>query len=69
MQRRYKGYFQWFLQDNLAVMVFLSIKEDAFKTVIYLRHVSHQYNGMSARDWRIFFTSLAIANVYWTVAA
>ena len=50
-------------------MVFLSIKEDAFVTVIYMRHGSHQYNGMTRRDWKIFFTSLAIANIYWTVAA
>ena len=35
----------------------------------YLHHGSHQYNGMSHRDCKIFFTSLAIANIYWTVAA
>lgn len=60
----------WILRkSDLVVMVFLSIKEDAFVTVIYMRHGSHQYNGMSRRDWWIFFVSLAIANIYWTLAA
>ena len=39
----------------------------AFVAVIYMRHGSHQYNGMSRRDWKIFFTSLAIGNIYWTL--
>jgi hypothetical protein len=50
-------------------MLYLSIKEDAFRAVIYMRHGSHQYNGMSRRDWKIFLASLMIANVYWTLAA
>lgn len=54
--------------DTLALL-FLSIKEDAFITMIYLRHGSHQYNGMSGRDWRIFLASLAVANIYWTLTA
>jgi hypothetical protein len=54
--------------DPIAFL-FLSIKEDAFITMIYLRHGSHQYNGMSGRDWRIFFSSVAISNIYWTLAA
>ena len=28
---------------------------------------SHRYNGMAARDWRIFLADLAIANIYWTL--
>jgi hypothetical protein len=60
----------WILRkSDLVVMVFLSIKEDAFVTVIYMRHGSHQYNGMSRRDWWIFLVSLAIANLYWALAA
>lgn len=56
-------------KSDPAAFFFLSIKEDAFITMIYLRHGSHQYNGMSARDWRIFLASLAVANIYWTLAA
>jgi hypothetical protein len=56
-------------KSDPAAFFFLSIKEDAFITMVYLRHGSHQYNGMSARDWRIFLASLAVVNVYWTLAA
>lgn len=56
-------------KSDPAAFFFLSIKEDAFITMIYLRRGSHQYNGMSARDWRIFLASLSVANIYWTLAA
>ena len=56
-------------KGDLPALLFLSVMEDAFVTMIYLRHGSHQYNGMSRRDWRIFLTSLAIANISWTLAA
>jgi hypothetical protein len=56
-------------KGDSAAFLFLSIKEDAFITMVYLRHGSHQYNGMSGRDWRIFIASLAVANAYWTLVA
>jgi hypothetical protein len=56
-------------KSDPAAFFFLSVKEDAFITMVYLRHGSHQYNGMSGRDWRIFLSSLAVANIYWTLAA
>jgi hypothetical protein len=56
-------------KSDPAAFLFLSIKEDAFITMVYLRHGSHQYNGMSGRDWRIFLASLSVANVYWTLAS
>jgi hypothetical protein len=60
----------WLLRrSEPVVFLFLSIKEDPFITMIYLRHGSHQYNGMSSRDWRIFLGSVAISNIYWTLAA
>jgi hypothetical protein len=60
----------WILrQSDPVVFLFLTIKEDAFITLVYMRHGSHKYNGMSARDWRIFLSSVAISNIYWTLAA
>jgi hypothetical protein len=60
----------WILwRSDPVVFLFLTIKEDAFVTLVYMRHGSHQYNGMSARDWRIFLSSVAISNIYWTLAA
>ena len=60
----------WVLRrSDPVVLIFLSIKEDAFITLIYLRHGCHQFNGMSLRDWRIFLSSVVISNIYWTLAA
>jgi hypothetical protein len=56
-------------KSDLLAFIFLSIKEDSFVTMVYLRHGCHQYNGMSARDWRIFLSSHVVSNVYWTLAA
>lgn len=56
-------------KSDPVAFFFLSIKEDAFITMVYLRHGIHQYNGMSGRDWRVFLASLAVANCYWTLAA
>jgi len=67
---RLKKCASWLLKkNNFIIMLFLSIKEDAFKTVVYMRHGKYQYNGLTARDWKIFIASLVIGNVYWTLAA
>ena len=60
----------WFLtKSNVVAMFFLSIKFDPFITTAYMRRGSFQYNGMSKRDWKIFFSSLVISNLYWSLAA
>jgi hypothetical protein len=59
----------WMLRrSEPVVFLFLSVKQDPFITMIYLRHGSHQYNGMSGRDWRIFLGSVAVSNLYWISA-
>ena len=59
----------WILKkSDLVVMTALSIQFDPFITVAYMRHGSHQYNGLSKRDWKIFLISLLIGNIYWTMA-
>jgi hypothetical protein len=60
----------WFMkQSDPVVMLFLSIKYDAFITTAYMRPGSHQYNGLNKRDWTIFGASLVISNLYWTLAS
>jgi len=60
----------WILRrSDPVVFLFLSIREDPFITLIYMRHGCHQFNGMSARDWRIFLSSVVISNIYWALAA
>ena len=59
----------WILTKSDSVaMLFLSIKFDPFITTAYMRDGSHQYNGLSRRDWRIFMASLLIGNIYWSLA-
>ncbi len=48
--------------DGTAFVV-LSLRYDPFITTAYLRHGA--YNGMNARDWRIFFGSWLVANAAW----
>jgi hypothetical protein len=60
----------WILkQSDPVIMLFLSIKYDAFITTAYMRHGAHQFNGLTKRDWKIFGLSLAISNLYWTFAS
>ena len=56
-------------KSNSLALIILSIQFDPFITVAYMRHGAHQYNGLSKRDWKIFFESLVIGNVYWTIVA
>lgn len=58
----------WVLKKgDFGIMVLLSIQFDPFITTAYMRRGSGQYNGLSKRDWKIFFSSAVIANVYWTL--
>lgn len=52
---------------DIPAFILLSIWKDAFITTMYLRKVAHSYEGLSRRDWRIFWGSLVLSNVYWTV--
>jgi len=53
-------------KSELFAFLFLSIKFDPFITVVYMRHGAHQYNGMTKKDWKIFWTSLILGDIYWT---
>jgi len=57
----------WFLRRSEPVaFLFLTVWYDPFITVAYLRR--GRFNGMTARDWWIFYASLIICNAYWTLA-
>lgn len=47
----------------------LSLKFDAFVTVLYLRKGSYQFNGLTSRDWTIFWSSVIVSNIYWSFVA
>ncbi len=72
--KKYKGTIKavrlisWALKksDPFAVVI-LSFIVDPFIVVLYMRHENYRYNGLAKRDWIIFFTSLAIGSIYWTL--
>lgn len=52
---------------DVAAFFALSLHADAFVTTLYLRRGAGHYNGMSRRDWRVFFASVVVVNAFWTV--
>lgn len=65
------GHFiSWIMKkSDPIVMIFLSLKFDPFITMVYMRHGAYKYNGMNKRDWKIFVSSLFIANIFWTLVS
>lgn len=56
----------WLLnRSDVVAFLLLSVRFDPFITTAYLRQGS--YNGMSARDWRIFWGSVILSNASWAV--
>ncbi len=52
---------------NLPAFLALSIQGDAMLVVVYLRDGVEKYDGLSSREWRIFWASLILSNAYWTL--
>jgi hypothetical protein len=40
---------------------------DPFMATVYLRRESEKFNGLTRRDWDIFWASVLVANAYWTL--
>lgn len=58
--------FSWLLsKSDTVAFVALSLNYDPFVTTVWLRH--ERFGGLSARDWRVFWGSVFLANAYWTV--
>jgi hypothetical protein len=56
-------------KSELLAFFVLSLKFDPFITVLYLRKGSYQFNGLTKRDWTIFWSSVVISNIYWSFVA
>lgn len=54
--------------DGLAMLV-LSVQFDPFITMAYLRPGSYRFNGLTPREWRLFWFSVLVGNLYWSVVA
>lgn len=58
------GVFQWATQHgDTALFFFFSIFKDPFWTVAFLRKGSTK--PLALRDWKIFWASFVVANLYW----
>jgi hypothetical protein len=59
--------FAWAIKKNtFTAHIAMSVAFDPFHTTIYLRKGS-EYNGLSGRDWKIFFSSAIVSNAWWTI--
>ena len=54
--------------DWLAMLV-LSIQFDPFVAVAYLRPGSYHFNGLTRREWGLFWASVLVSNLYWSFIA
>lgn len=52
---------------DVPMFFVLSFWGDPFLTTVYFRRGAHLYNGLSARDWKIFWASVVVSNAYWTL--
>ncbi|MEK7101844.1 MAG: hypothetical protein AAB882_01690 [Patescibacteria group bacterium] len=53
-------------KGDVAAFFALSCYTDPFVTTVYLRRGAEAYNGLSERDWKIFWASVLVANLWWT---
>ncbi len=64
---RWRRLLAWALaKGDVPACVALSIYADPFITTACLRRGA--FNGMTPRDWRVFFASWVIANGWWALA-
>ncbi len=52
---------------DTAAFFALSIYADPFMVTVYLRKQSSQFNGLTKRDYAIFWSSVIVSNAYWTL--
>ena len=63
---RWRRALAWLLGRGDVVAFFvLSGRFDPFVTTAYLRH--GRFNGLGARDWRIFLASVVVSNAAWAL--
>jgi hypothetical protein len=65
---RFSRALAWALRrGNWAVVLVLSLYKDPFYATVYMRKGAHEYTGMGKSEWKVFLSSLVIANLYWSV--
>jgi len=54
-------------KGNWLAFLVMSFTSDPFVTTVYMRKGAEAYNGLSSRDWKIFWASVVVGNVGWTI--
>ena len=63
------GFLGWVLRKgDVPAFFILSWIEDAIVVTLYLRHGVNQFNGLSRRDWMIFWSSTVVSNLFWILS-
>lgn len=52
-------------RGRVAAFVMLSLFQDSFVATAYFRH--GKIGRLDRKDWQVFFASLVLSNLYWTV--
>lgn len=50
---------------RMPALIMLSVRFDPFITTLYLRDGTPGHSGLSPQDWRVFWASVVISNLYW----
>jgi hypothetical protein len=56
-----------FKKNDSLIFWVLSTQFDPFIAILYYRKGSHQYGGLSKKEWRMFFFSLLAGDLYWSL--
>ncbi len=52
---------------DIPAFIVMSIYTDPFVVTMYMRKEAGKYDGLTRRDWRIFWASMLLSNAYWTL--
>ncbi len=52
---------------DIPAFILLSLHFDPFMTTVYLRKGTDNYDGLTKRDWTVFYGSVLFSNGYWTL--
>jgi hypothetical protein len=55
------------VRKNKVLTFLVLCIDDPVTVTLYFREGSYQFNGLRARDWRIFLAATVVSNLYWVL--
>ena len=63
------GFVAWMLRKgDVPAFFLLCWLEDAIVVTLYLRHGVNEFNGLSRRDWAVFWAATLVSNLFWIIS-